>query len=326
VSEDLLRAAFDALPLAVVVAGPDGETLLRNRRARDLAAARHSDSLAAKALDDLLAAAQEGGPQRRTLELHGPPPRVLDLTAEPVGDGAVAVLHDVSDRHRLDAVRRDFVANVSHELRTPVGALRALAETLQDEPDIDVAHRLATRIVAEADRAGRIIEDLLDLSRIEAEGVQVRGEVAVADVLREAAERVRPAADACGVALDVAAPDLTVMGDDRQLVSAVANLLDNAVKYSERGSTVTASATAAGGWVEVAVSDRGIGIPAKDVDRIFERFYRVDRARSRATGGTGLGLAIVRHVVANHDGEVRVSSREGEGSTFTVRLPGAGAR
>jgi two-component system sensor histidine kinase SenX3 len=320
-SEDLLRAAFDALPLAVVVADAGGTTVLRNRRARDLASARHSDAIAAKALDDLVVAARDAGPQRRTLELHGPPPRMLDLIAEPAGDGVVAVLHDVSDRHRLDAVRRDFVANVSHELRTPIGALRALAETVQDEPDIDVTHRLAARLVGEADRAARIIEDLLDLSRIEAEGVQVRGRVAVADVLHEAVERVRPAAEACDVTVTVTSSGAVLIGDERQVVSAVANLVDNAVKYSERGSTVTVTATGAGGWVEIAVADSGIGIPAKDVDRIFERFYRVDRARSRATGGTGLGLAIVRHVVANHDGDVRVESREGEGSTFTIRLP-----
>jgi two-component system sensor histidine kinase SenX3 len=240
--------------------------------------------------------------------------------------GVVAVLHDVSERHRVDAVRRDFVANVSHELRTPVGALRVLAETLQDERDIDVAHRLAARILTEADRATRIIEDLLDLSRIEAEGVRVRRRVAVADLVTEAAERVRPAAEHCDVTLDVAPPDpaVAVDGDDRQLVSALANLLDNAVKYSEPGSTVGVRVTTPDGWVEVAVSDQGVGIPAKDLARIFERFYRVDRARSRATGGTGLGLAIVRHVVANHDGDVRVESREGEGSTFTVRLPREG--
>jgi two-component system sensor histidine kinase SenX3 len=328
VNEDLLRAAFDALPLGVVVADASGDTVLRNRRARGLAAARHADAIAARALDDLLAAAGDNGPQRRTLELHGPPPRMLDLTAEPVteGDdllGVVAVLHDVTERHRVDAVRRDFVANVSHELRTPVGALRVLAETLQDETDIDVAHRLAARVLTEADRATRIIEDLLDLSRIEAEGVQVRRTVAVADLLTEAAERVRPAAEHCQVTLDVTAPDadVTVVGDDRQLVSALANLLDNAVKYSEPGSTVSAQAHTADGWLDIAVADQGVGIPAKDLARIFERFYRVDRARSRATGGTGLGLAIVRHVVANHDGDVRVESREGEGSTFTIRLP-----
>jgi two-component system sensor histidine kinase SenX3 len=328
VNEDLLRAAFDALPLGVVVADANGDTVLRNRRARRLANARHADAIAARALDDLLAEAGDNGPQRRTLELHGPPPRMLDLTAEPVteGDdllGVVAVLHDVSERHRVDAVRRDFVANVSHELRTPVGALRVLAETLQDEPDIDVAHRLAARVLTEADRATRIIEDLLDLSRIEAEGVQVRRSVAVADLLTEAAERVRPAAEQCRVTLDIATPDddVAVVGDDRQLVSALANLLDNAVKYSEPGSTVTARTTTTDGWLDITVEDHGVGIPAKDLARIFERFYRVDRARSRATGGTGLGLAIVRHVVANHDGDVRVESREGEGSTFTIRLP-----
>jgi two-component system sensor histidine kinase SenX3 len=326
-SEKLLRAAFDALPLAVVVSDAEGQTVLQNRRAGALAAARHSDAIASRALDDLLAAGASGA-QRRTLELHGPPPRMLDLTSEPLteGDallGVVAVLHDVSERHRLDAVRRDFVANVSHELRTPVGALRVLAETLQDEADITVAHRLAARILSEADRATRIIEDLLDLSRIEAEGVQVRRRVSVGELLAEAAERARPTAEHCGITLDVSVPDdgVEVVGDDRQLVSALTNLLDNAVKYSERDSTVQATVTTGEGWLDVAVADRGVGIPTKELARIFERFYRVDRARSRATGGTGLGLAIVRHVVANHGGDVRVDSREGEGSTFTIRLP-----
>jgi two-component system sensor histidine kinase SenX3 len=172
----------------------------------------------------------------------------------------------------------------------------------------------------------RIIEDLLDLSRIEAEESPVREPVPVHLVVAEAVERVRPVAEVHGVVVDVAEPSrrLVVSGDRRQLVSALFNLLENAVKYSEPGGRVELRARSDGARVELAVRDEGIGIPARDLERIFERFYRVDRARSRQTGGTGLGLAIVRHVATNHGGEVTVESREGEGSVFRLVLPLAG--
>ncbi len=229
----------------------------------------------------------------------------------------------MSERRRLEAVRRDFVANISHELKTPVGALSLLAETLLGEDDADVVGRLAERILAEALRVGRTIDDLLELSRIEIDETFEHEVVHVDDVVAEAVQRIRPGAEQHGISL--AAPDvdrdITVIGDRRQLVSALFNLLDNAVKYSEPGSPVEVNVATVDGWVEIAVRDHGIGIPSRDIDRIFERFYRVDRARSRETGGTGLGLAIVRHVAVNHDGDVRVESRQGEGSTFTLTLP-----
>jgi two-component system sensor histidine kinase SenX3 len=322
-----LRAVLDALPLAVAVADTEGSVVFRNRRARALAGARDADVLAARAVDEQLAA---GSTQERTLDLHGPPRRsfvvstdVLEVDGERVG--AVAVVEDVTERRQLDVVRRDFVANVSHELRTPVGALGVLAETLAGEVDPATVARLCERISAEAERAGRIIEDLLDLSRIEAGGAAVRAELVVGDVLAAAVERIAASAGRSGVTVDVdveAGPEVRVLGDEAQLVSAIANLLDNAVKYSEATSTVRVTVTEAAGTVSIAVQDEGIGIPSRDVERIFERFYRVDRARSRQTGGTGLGLAIVRHVAVNHGGEVSVTSREGEGSTFTVSLPG----
>jgi two-component system sensor histidine kinase SenX3 len=233
------------------------------------------------------------------------------------------VIEDISERRRLEAVRRDFVANISHELKTPVGALGLLAETMADEEDQSVARRLAERMQLEATRVGRIIEDLLDLSRIESEESPSREPVPVHLVLAEAAERLRPTAELRSITIDVAEPNhrLTVMGERRQLVSALNNLLENAVKYSDDGGRVEVTTTTDGTWVELAVCDHGIGIPARDLERIFERFYRVDRARARDTGGTGLGLAIVRHVATNHGGDVRVESHEGEGSTFTLRLP-----
>jgi two-component system sensor histidine kinase SenX3 len=250
------------------------------------------------------------------------------VTAAPLTDGsrtigAVAIIEDVSEGRRLEAVRRDFVANVSHELKTPVGALALLAETLAEEDDQAVTRRLARRMQIESARVGRIIEDLLDLSRLEAEESPVREPVAVHLVVGQAVEQVRPAAELRQIGLEVAdvSSRLRVVGDRRQLVSALFNLLENAVKYSDKGSTIEVDCGTDGRLISLSVRDHGIGIPTRDLERIFERFYRVDRARGRDTGGTGLGLAIVRHVTTNHGGQVDVDSREGEGSTFTIRLP-----
>jgi two-component system sensor histidine kinase SenX3 len=330
VAEVRLAHALESIPQGVVLCDDHGDITFRNRAAEQFSASRHGDALVAAAIDDLLAEAKEGVGGRRTLELFGPPRRTLVISAVPLDDdrrtvGGLAIIDDVSERKRLEAVRRDFVANISHELKTPVGALALLAETLLAEDDPAVAHRLAERMLTEAFSVGRTIDDLLELSRIEAEEAPTREPVPVHLVLAEAVERMRPAAEQQRIELRVAEPrrDLTVLGDRRQLVSALYNLLDNAVKYSDAGSTVElhTSIAAAGDRVAIDVEDHGIGIPARDLERIFERFYRVDRARSRETGGTGLGLAIARHAASNHQGEVKGTSSEGEGSTFTLILP-----
>jgi len=323
-----LAQALDALHQGVVLCDEEGRVTYRNRLAESFAGARHAEALAEQAITEVLQSTLDGATQTRTIDLYGPPRRNLQITAVPLADGdravgAVAIIEDVSDRRRLEAVRRDFVANVSHELKTPVGALGLLAETLADEEDTSVIRRLAERMQAEAIRVGRIIHDLLDLSRLESEESPEREPVAVHLMVAQAVEQVRAAAEAHGVELDVAEVPkrITVPGDRRQLVSAIYNLLDNAVKYSEAGSSVHLRCATNGNSVEIAVQDHGIGIPSRDYERIFERFYRVDRARSRETGGTGLGLAIVRHVATNHGGKVAVTSREGEGSIFVLRLP-----
>jgi two-component system sensor histidine kinase SenX3 len=213
---------------------------------------------------------------------------------------------------------------MSHELKTPVGALWLLAETLGNEEDPEVMYRLAERIQVEAQRVGRIMDDLLDLTRIESEETPTREPVPVHLVVAQAAERVRPAAEQRGIRIRIGEPphNLSVLGDRRQLISALYNLMENAVKYSDDGSTVEVGGRTDGRWVELRVRDHGIGIPSQDLQRIFERFYRVERGNKRKTpGGTGLGLAIVRHVANNHGGEVLVDSREGSGSTLTLRLP-----
>jgi two-component system sensor histidine kinase SenX3 len=248
--------------------------------------------------------------------------------------GVLAIIEDISERRRLEDIRRDFIANVSHELKTPIGALGLLAETLQFERDPEVANRLAQRINSESFRVNRIIEDLLDLSRIESEGSPSREPVPVSLFVADAIERIRTSAEQHDVRLEFVEPgnNFVIVGDRRQLVSAVHALLENAVIYSPTGGSVEVTierveavtdeeGETIGPFVHVNIKDEGVGIPSKDLERIFERFYRVDPGRARETGGTGLGLSIVRHVAQNHGGNVLVDSREGEGSTFTLELP-----
>jgi len=321
-----IARGLDAVPQGIVICDAQGGEIVRNAAAAAFTDARHADALVERAVEEELRAALGGTPRRRELDLYGPPARLLVLTAEPLdGGGAVAVIEDVSERRRVDAVRRDFVANISHELKTPVGALAVLAEALAEEEEAAVARRIATRITGEADRLARIIDDLLVLSRIEAETPSELQSLPLGDLVRDAVGGLLPLAEARRITLDASevGSSHVVRGEARQLVVALSNLLENAVKYSDEGSAVFVRSTRDGAWIDVEVEDRGIGIPSKDVDRIFERFYRVDAARSRATGGTGLGLAIVRHVAANHGGAVTVQSAEGVGSTFTLRLPAA---
>jgi two-component system sensor histidine kinase SenX3 len=334
-AERRLASALAMIPQGVVVYDEASAIVFSNPVAAGYLTARHGEALVEEAIAELAAAAGDPGlPDlpSRTVDLFGPPRRTVVLNAARLEvdgrpAGVLVVIDDVTDRRRLEAVRRDFVANISHELKTPVGALGLLAETLLAEDDPAVAQRLAERLLTEAFRVGRTIDDLLELSQIEADELVVRADVPVHRFIAEAVDRVRPAAEQQEIAIEVDEPAhrLQVVGDRRQLVSATYNLLENAVKYSDPGATVVVRARTDGRWVDITVQDRGIGIPRRDLERIFERFYRVDRARSRETGGTGLGLAIVRHVASNHAGEVRVDSREGEGSTFTLRLPvGAG--
>jgi two-component system sensor histidine kinase SenX3 len=236
--------------------------------------------------------------------------------------GVVVLDADGIELFRNPAAERYREARHS-ELKTPIGALEVLAETLVAEDDPSVTRPLADRIVKEAERLARIVDDLLDLSLIETQEAPRRSPIPLEVLVDDSVDQLRPAAAAAGINLRVH-PGVTgalVACDRRQVVSAIANLIDNAVKYSEAGSPVTVSTALVGNTVEVAVRDAGIGIPGRDLERIFERFYRVDQARSRATGGTGLGLAIVRHVARAHGGDITVESIEGQGSTFRFVLP-----
>ncbi|MEO9224455.1 MAG: ATP-binding protein [Acidimicrobiales bacterium] len=349
--ETLLGQALDSIPQGVVLYAPDGKQTVCNRAATAFLDVRHGGPELDQVMWDLLTPGFAGEPGTQVVDVEGPTHRTYLLTALPLRsddgtgsasarvDGVAVVMDDISERRRVDDLRRDFVSNISHELKTPLGAMGLLAETLIaetapgepganfDATSPEVVQRLAARLHHEALRIGRTIDDLLELSKIEVGEPSSRDPVPVTEILADAVERAGAAAALRDVSLDVACdpPQLILRGDRRQLVSAIANLLDNAIKYSDPGSSVEALGSSVDGCVELSVIDHGIGIPQRHLDRVFERFYRVDSARSRTTGGTGLGLAIVRHVVNNHDGEVRVESVAGDGSTFTLRIPLIGA-
>jgi two-component system, OmpR family, sensor histidine kinase SenX3 len=337
VASTRLERAIDQLEVGVVICDDQGRIVFQNTRATQLLGMEPDETVTRKVADLLLSAA-EGKAQQRTLDIPGPPPLSLSVSASPLDDkwrtvGGVLVLGDQSEQQRQEGVRRDFVSNISHELKTPVGALALLAETLSTEHDLVVVNRLARRVQVEAKRVERVVDDLIDLSRLQSEEEPVREPVAVHLIVAQAAERVRNQAQDKEMTINFGEPPqrLWVLGDRRQLVSAVYNLLENAVKYSPAGSLIEVRGRPGrneetgepDGQVEISVRDEGIGIPERDHDRIFERFYRVESTRSATAGGTGLGLSIVRHVVTNHDGSVEVDSEEGLGSTFTLRLPAA---
>ena len=315
---------LNALTLGVVVVDSTGNETFRNRAAGEVTGMRHADLLVNEVIERLIRAASFGRSGSEQIELAGPPQRALDVRVSPLPDGgSIATIDDITERWKLDQVRTDFVANVSHELKTPVGAISVLAETIEGETEDELVLRLVRRMIIESQRMGRTIDDLLELSRIEMGGEMLTAPIDLNDVASEAIDRAQPIASRQGVSIEFnrSSNNCVIDGDHFQLVSAVSNLVDNAVKYSDEGGLVTVAVTPVEGFVEVQVTDKGIGIPMASLERIFERFYRVDRARSRGTGGTGLGLSIVRHVVTNHGGEVNVRSREGEGSTFILRFP-----
>ena len=324
-----MTAALDVLPAGVVLVDAEGGLLARNRQAEHFLGITYLDALVDEAVESHLEDALAGHERVDTLEVYGPPRRTLVVRGSVVSVGgrqvgAMSIIEDASERVRLDSVRPDFLANISHELKTPVGAIALLAETLADEDEPEVIARLAPKLIAEAHRLSRIIDELLELSRIELGGQALNEVVDLAAVAREAVAVHAPLAAARGIPVHLeASRGAKVVGNRRQLLSAVGNLVENAVKYSDPGAAVDVDVHADGGQVVLAVHDRGMGIPGRDLERVFERFYRVDKARSRETGGSGLGLSIVRHLMANHGGQVSVASVEGEGSTFTLRVPPA---
>ena len=304
-----LRRALDTLPQAVLVTDERGETVFRNSRAVALVGSRHGDALAAQAVEELLAATAPGAHEERVLELYGPPRRTLVVRADSIDNGqralgVIAVIDDVSERRRLEDVRRDFVANVSHELKTPMGAVGLLAETLLSENEPQVAQRLAHRIYTEAFRISRVIDDLLDLSRIESEESPPREPVLINLVIAEAAERVREAASQLHIEVTIEEPDppVVVLGDRRQLTSAVYNLLENAVKFSPEGTCVSCVGRTEGEDVLVIVEDHGVGMPAEAPRR-------------------GIGLISMRERAGLLGGVLEFSRPAGGGVRVALQVP-----
>ena len=324
---DLLERVFGSTDEGLVVVDRSGSVVLSNARAAELGVVQDGkpDARAAAACAQVR---QRGVPMAvdlSPLDPRGRRPAAVLAHVRPLGDGHTMVeAADTSDAVRLEATRRDFVANVSHELKTPVGAVGLLAEAILDAADdADEVRRFGTKIVREANRLGNLVTELIALSRLTgAEGLPELSIVDVDEVVSETLARTRLSAEAARIEIIVdRAIGLEVEGDQTLLVTALCNLVENAIAYSPPEASVSVSRRQVGDTVEIAVTDRGIGIAPEHQKRVFERFFRVDPARSRATGGTGLGLAIVKHVLANHGGEVRLWSRPGTGSTFTMRLP-----
>jgi two-component system, OmpR family, sensor histidine kinase SenX3 len=320
---------LNVLPSASLVVAPGGDVLRSNARAGALGLVSRDLVTIPDIVHLIERVAADGNAREQEMRVRRPPlgRELLELRVRvaPLGTGAILVLiDDLAEERRVDVVRRDFVANVSHELKTPVGALSLLAEAvLAASDDAEQVRHFAERMQIEASRLSHLVQDVIDLSRLQGDDPLTHAEVVdVDDLVRRAVDEVRTLAAREDIEVVTGDPcEGLVYGDERQLLAALRNLLTNAIAYSSNHTRIAVGAKTSDGIVEIAVKDQGIGIAANDLDRVFERFYRADPARSRVTGGTGLGLAIVKHVSQNHGGECTVWSEVGVGSTFTLRLP-----
>lgn len=306
-SEQVLKASAPAIAMGLV----------RDRR------------IAVRELADLVRQVRRDGQIRETeivmQRAPGTPPRHVSARVAPLSSQLVlALVEDRTREHRVESIRRDFVANVSHELKTPVGAIRLLSDAVIDAADDpEAVQRFAGRMHTESERLARLVQQIIELSRLQGDDpLDAPNPVDVDDLLKRVIDENSTDAAASGIDLVCDGEEgLVLLGNREQVAVALGNLVANAVAYSPSGSTVLVAAKGGESTVDLSVTDQGIGIPANEIDRIFERFYRVDPARHRSTGGTGLGLSIVKHVAASHGGDVRVWSVEGQGSTFTLTLP-----
>jgi signal transduction histidine kinase len=324
-----MQNVLSSMEEGVVLVGPTGRVRLSNPAADRLLGTRHRTmpGLLPMAFQEAATKAAAGEAAVGVEVEIGSPSRWARATAIPVGgDGSVLlVVRDVTEAKRLESVRRDFVANASHELKTPAASIQAAGETIRSaaRDDPSVIPRFAEQLEREAFRLSRIVSDLLDLSRLET-GAELDEEVGLDQVVKEERDRYEEAAREGGLTLSIRlGPVAPVRGSVRDLSLLVRNLVDNAIRYTKPGGRVEVTLSGQGDEVVLSVADTGVGIPTRELPRIFERFYRVDRARSRETGGTGLGLSIVKHVIENHGGTVNVTSELGRGTCFEVRLPSA---
>ena len=317
------------LPSASIVVDPDGFVIQASARAYALGLITRNSVAIKEIVAMIERVVLDGETREQEMRVRRPPlgRELLELQVRvaDLAPGRILILiDDLAEDRRVDAVRRDFVANVSHELKTPVGALSVLAEAVQSaSDDADQVRHFAERMQVEASRLGHLIQDIIDLSRLQSDDPLLHAQVVnIDDVVHRAIEDVRTVADKREIDIVVACdPENFVYADFSQIQTALRNLLVNAIAYSSDGTSIAVYSRAFDAIVEITVKDQGVGIPTNDLDRIFERFYRVDPARSRITGGTGLGLSIVKHVCQNHGGECTVWSEAGVGSSFTLRLP-----
>jgi two-component system sensor histidine kinase SenX3 len=322
-----IATVLSVLRSSALVVNDDDEVVKASAPALAFGIVRDHRLMSAE-LSDLVQQVRRDGQIRET-ELTMPrpsgPPRMVTARVAPLSSRLVlALVEDRTRERRVEAVRRDFVANVSHELKTPVGAIKLLAEAVADASgDPEAVERFAHRMLTESDRLSRLVQQIIELSRLQGdEPLEAPAVVDIDDVIKRSVDiTVMDAANKNISVVTGGTPGLTVFGNEEQVSAAITNLVANAVAYSGDDSTVLVSTKPNDDMVDISVVDQGIGIPHDELDRIFERFYRVDPARHRSTGGTGLGLSIVKHVAATHGGDVRVWSLEGQGSTFTLSLP-----
>ena len=331
-----LIAALDSLNYGIAIYGQDDQLIHTNPYASSFLSGVHSGALIADAIDELFQTrdGQEVIDQELDVFDNSHPSSVThsrkktfyiilrELSIEGNQIGSVVTIEDISEQERLESVRRDFISNISHELKTPIGAIALLTETLLGEPDTDLVQKFAPNILQETERLSETIDDLLSLSRIEHGLTDSFNQIDLLKCIEQAIDRVNTFAKQNEVTVLTSFPPAPVhlFGDELQLTSAFYNILENSVKYKRiNQGNVHLTVQQLDDFIEVEISDNGIGIPTKDLDRIFERFYCVDRSHSGS--GVGLGLAIVRHVIVNHEGVLRIESTEGVGTTFFIQFP-----
>jgi len=326
----LLLSALNQLDGASLIVAPGEVAIFTNSEASQLGILRDGRIQSEELLASIRVVRRTNIKQTGTIEIARGPigegTREITVTIIPLTENelVLVLLRDESEAQRVHDVRRDFVANISHELKTPIGALSLLSEAvLGAKDDSEAVTRFASRMQVEAKRLTDLVQEIIQLSRVQdSDPLNEAQLLSASDIIKEALDQGRTTADSRQITLTFQeSKDATILGDRDQLTMAIHNLIENAVNYSPADTKVAISTNIQGGIISISVADQGIGIPEAEVERIFERFYRVDPARSRETGGTGLGLSIVKHIVTKHGGEISVWSSENVGSTFSIRLP-----
>ena len=326
----LLLSALNQLDGASLIVAPGEVAIFTNSEASQLGILRDGRIQSEELLASIRVVRRTNIKQTGTIEIARGPigegTREITVTIIPLTENelVLVLLRDESEAQRVHDVRRDFVANISHELKTPIGALSLLSEAvLGAKDDSEAVTRFASRMQVEAKRLTDLVQEIIQLSRVQdSDPLNEAQLLSASDIIKEALDQGRTTADSRQITLTFQeSTDATILGDRDQLTMAIHNLIENAVNYSPADTKVAISTNIQGGIISISVADQGIGIPEAEVERIFERFYRVDPARSRETGGTGLGLSIVKHIITKHGGEISVWSSENVGSTFSIRLP-----